>query len=501
MPRSSTRSITGGSARRLTALALLLLVAALPAVPAHAAADGAHADTTADVTDVRLEPMPAGNGVVHASATVSIDGATPPTLGDDYEEVEYLLSGIATTYSGPAQGPAVEASSGNPYVTRVIARFPTKKKDFSGRVFLEPFNTTSGPDRDVIWRQVAPLFQADGDGWVGVSVRATSASQLQQFDAVRYADVSIPSNDIVWDVLRQLGTVVRAGGARSPLGDLRPQHLYMGGYSQSGVDTATFAQSFHDSTRLRNGSPVYDGYFPAAHAATMTPLQTGSALVTEFEEGSLRPVDVPVVDIETQHDSMGWSREVVPGAFYTSQSGASVRRPESNTRSDKYRLFEIAGASHSSGGSANCGGTPSSFPGPMFVRGAMAKLFRWAEHAKAPASAPRIDMEKVDVVSVPRVDDAGNATGGVRSPFVDVPLVHYRVQAGGTGLQCTFSGIEQPLAAEVLASRYGDVDGYMTEFGKRLDATIKRGDLLKSDRAAILESARTKAATLLPAGG
>jgi hypothetical protein len=89
----------------------------------------------------------------------------------------------------------------------------------------------------------------------------------------------------------------------------------------------------------------------------------------------------------------------------------------------------------------------------------------------------------------------------VRSPFVDVPLVRYQVQAGGIGLQCTFSGLEQPLAAEVLASRYGDVDGYLTEFTKSLDATIKRGDLLKSDRAAILELARTKAATLLPAGG
>ena len=50
MSRSSTGSVTDARARRLTALAVLLLAAVLPALPAHGAADGALADTTADVT-------------------------------------------------------------------------------------------------------------------------------------------------------------------------------------------------------------------------------------------------------------------------------------------------------------------------------------------------------------------------------------------------------------------------------------------------------------------
>ncbi len=485
-------------ARRLAVGAFAVVaIASAPMVSASAASDGAK-HVTVDVDVVRLAPIPEGNGVARTSAVASSDPAFVPSLADGYREVEYLFSGVASTYSGPATGPAEEASTGNAYTTRLIARLPETPSRFSGRVFLEPFNTTSGPDRDALWRPIAPLLQAEGDAWVGVSVRSSSVDELQEFDAARYADVAIPTNDVVWDLIRQLGTVLRSGGAKSPLPGMRAEHLYLGGYSQSGVDTTTFAQAFHDDTRRRDGSPVFDGYLPAAHAATMTPLQTGTGLITEFDEGQMQPVDVPVVDIETQHDVMGWSREVVPGTFYTSQSGASVRRPDRDSAKDKYRLFEIAGASHSSGG-GDCGGTPSTFPGPMFVRAAAAQLFRWAEDGKAPKPADRIDMEEVDIVSVPRLDDDGNALGGVRSPFVDVPLVEYQVQAGGTGLSCTFSGIEHAIAADDLARRYGDVDTYMDRLTKSLDATVKAGHLLKSDRAEILATTTAKAESLLPA--
>jgi hypothetical protein len=136
----------------------------------------------------------------------------------------------------------------------------------------------------------------------------------------------------------------------------------------------------------------------------------------------------------------------------------------------------------------------------MFVRAAAAQLFRWAEKDTAPRSAPRIEMETIDIVSKPRVDEHGHALGGVRSPFVDVPLVQYQVQAGGVSLGCTFSGIERPLGADVLASLYGDADEYMAQFTKSLDATIKAGFLLKADRAQILDAATEKAESLLPAG-
>jgi len=140
----------------------------------------------------------------------------------------------------------------------------------------------------------------------------------------------------------------------------------------------------------------------------------------------------------------------------------------------------------------------STFPVQPFVRAAAAQLFTWAEKKKAPPRAPRIDMDPVAVVSVPRLDEHGNAEGGVRSPFVDVPLVRYEVQSS-PGF-CIFAGRETPLPPDVLASRYGDVDTYVDEFTKSLATTIDAGHLLKMDRAEILDAATAKAESLLPAG-
>jgi hypothetical protein len=486
---------------RLVAGALVLMTfsaAIQSATPAWAGGSGTEPGATVDISETRLAPIPVGNGVPHATATVAATPTTPP-LASDYAEVEYLFSGAASTYSGPSTGPAKEASTGNPYVTRVIARYPKDPSAFSGRVFLEPFNTTSGPDRDVIWRLISPLLEANGDAWIGVSVRSTSVGELQRYDPVRYADLSIPVNDLVWDMLRQLGAVVRRGGKQSPLHRLDVEHLYMGGYSQSGVDTATFAQAFHDRTRTADGAPIFDGYLPASHAATMTPLQSGSGLIVKFETGKMQPVRVPVFDFETQNDVQGWAAQVTPTFTYTNRSGASVRRPDRNSATDKYRLFEIAGAPHSSS-AQECDGPPSTFPNRFFVRAAAAQLFAWVEKGVVPRKAPRIEMATVGVVSVPKVDEYGNAVGGVRSPFVDVPLTHYEVQST-PGVFCVFAGKETPLPADVLVSRYHDAPSYLREFTKSLDATIDAGALLKRDRAEIVEAQTAKAESLLPHAG
>ena len=117
------------------------------------------------------------------------------------------------------------ASSGHRYVTRVLARYPKQLARFSGRVVIEPFNTTYGVDRDALWLHVAPLLQAQGDAWIGISVRAWSSEELKRRDPVRYADVDIGSNDLVWDLLRAIGTLVKQGDEHSPLRNLPPARV------------------------------------------------------------------------------------------------------------------------------------------------------------------------------------------------------------------------------------------------------------------------------------
>ena len=244
-----------------------------------------------DLSSTDVAEVPGGGGVAATSAVDArpFDGAELPALAAGYVETELLLSGSASTYSGPATGPATRGVDRHQYVTRVLVRAPADPARFSGRVWMEPFNTSGGSDADVIWASVGTMLENEGDAWVGVTVRASSVAPLQEFDPIRYADLVIPSNDVEWDIIRHLGGLLRDGADRSPLEGRSIDHLYLAGYSQSGVDVATFASAFNDVTRLSDGSAVFAGYLPAAHAASMTPLQPGDSALPSFEFDRDRP--------------------------------------------------------------------------------------------------------------------------------------------------------------------------------------------------------------------
>jgi len=434
----------------------------------------------------QLREMPPGAGVAETSATrpPSEFDETLPAFSDDYAEVEYLLCGVASTYTGPATGPATVASGGHRYVTRVLARYPKRPERFSGRVLVEPFNTTYGVDRDALWLHVGPLLQEQGDAWVGISERAWSAGELKRRDPLRYADIDIGSNDLAWDVLRGIGTVLKQGGKHSPLCHLPVRHVYLGGYSQSGVDTATFAATFGALTRTADDRPGYDGFFPACHAASLTPLAVGDGL-PRFEYAPMPSAGAPVIEVQPQSDVEGFAVDefVNPGS-------ASVRRADGDAPHDRFRLYEVAGAPHA-GKIAGCEGS-SSFPMAAFVRAALRGLFRWAEDDVAPPTAPRIALRVDDVVAEAAVDRFGNAIGGVPAPFLAVPLARYEAHST-PGPLCKLAGRETPLPPDVLADRYGDAQTYLAEFTASLDATIRAGFLLEQDRAELLEAQAAKA--------
>ena len=428
----------------------------------------------------QLLAMPAGVSQTSATRPPSEFDDALPAFAPHYIEGEYLLAGTANCYAGPATGPAAVVSGGHSYVTRVLTRYPKDPSRFSGRVVVEPFNTTYGVDRDALWLHAAGLLQAQGDAWVGISVRAWSSEELKRRDPRRYADVDIPSNDLVWDLLRAIGMLVKQGGRHSPLGELPVRHAYLGGYSQSAVDTATFAAAF---------GAVYDGYFPASHAASLTPLAVGEGL-PRFEYAPMPPAGAPVIEIQPQSDVEGFGFEefVNPGS-------ASVRREDSDTAGDRFRLYEIAGAPHAAK-IIGCDGDGSSFPMSAFVRAALRNLFRWAEDDIAPPRAPRIALrvgtETGQVVAEAAVDRFGNAIGGVPSPFLDVPIARYEAHST-PGPLCALAGREVPLPCEVLAERYGDVHTYLAEFTISLDEIVAAGFLLQDDRAALLEAQTAKA--------
>ena len=184
---------------------------------------------------LRIERMGgAGEAAIAPRGTGALAVVPQPPAG--YRTVEFLVRGTATTYTGPPTEPATATGHRSSFSTRVLFRFPEQPDRFSGRVFLEPFNTSrNGVDADIVWGQLEPLLTSNGDAWLGVTVRSSAAAQLRRFDGERYDVVDLATNDLEWDILRQIGLAVKEGD-----NDLVPtghsvDHLYMVGYSQSGV--------------------------------------------------------------------------------------------------------------------------------------------------------------------------------------------------------------------------------------------------------------------------
>jgi hypothetical protein len=105
-----------------------------------------------------------------------------------------------------------------------------------------------------------------------------------------------------------------------------------------------------------------------------------------------------------------------------------------------------------------------------------------------------MDMYVGNDGSLMMLDDVGNPKGGIRNPFVDVPVA--KIVAGnrakgpvadltrltpgqlpplGPGLLCTLSGWVQPLSADQLKKRYGTSANFRKQFETKLNEAEKAG--------------------------
>ena len=352
---------------------------------------------------------------------------------------------------------------------------------------VEPFNTSGSGDSDAAWGMIGTRLLENGDAWVGVTVRNSSATSLAQADAARYASMSIPTNGQTWDMLSQLARLLRSGAKESPLASLPVKRLYMSGYSQSAIDTTTYASAINPLARKAGGGYLYDGFLLMARAASTTPLDPGAAFLPTFEILPVGKGTSPIIDVESQGDVQGFTTPV-----YASAGAASVRRADSDAPKDRFRLYEISGGSHVGKSSSPCDHQGTTFPLRYFERAALVEPVRLGRTRHHPTRAARIKTTTIGPVSTFALDEDGNVVGGVRSPYLDVPLSRYE----GTdtpGPLCTLTGVETPLDAATLRSRYTDVDGYMKQFTASLNQAIKARVLLADDRAAMLSAARTAA--------
>jgi hypothetical protein len=355
-----------------------------------------------------------------------------------YVVAEYFVSGTA---------------SGKPYTTRILVRRPDNPRRFSGVVVAEPMHASGNS-----WMFYFTRIYMMRHGHISVEIapqKAGTEATIVPSNPQRYAAISLPDAAQANEILAQVGALLKSNGPTSPLSGLPVRRLIMMGTSQSAGTLRGYLPA-HAAWRMPGGTPIFDGFLATSTAGMPIPT-----------------IDVPLIQVATQ-------TEVHNGAA----KGSAYRRDDGDAPGDQFRLYEIAGMPHNdSRESPTYRPDPCKMPVTRFPVGAMmavalAHTIAWADKGTAPPRAERIVVENGALA----LDEHGNARGGVRNTYVDVPVAKYGVPNNadpkpGTrdDFYCGIAGYETPLAGDRLHALHTDAATYRRKVKQRLDELTKAG--------------------------
>ncbi len=484
-------------------------------------------------TKIKIMPLPVVIGPIPVTETSYPFNAAKRTNQDlaksGYVEEEFFISGLANVYDFDAESKVIIKTENAPYANRILVRRPDSAKNFSGTVVVELLNPSGMYDLDSQWSFSRRYFMSSNDVWIGVTSKPITVEALKFFDAKRYstlswanplpADKTFPNlvsdyndtkpeteNGLVWDIISQVGALLKSD--ESPLKGFSVKIVLMTGYSQTGGYVVTYINFIRplDSAKLANGKPVYDGYLIGDNDAVASMLNQCS---TSFAPGDpciiIKPSTEPVISIVSQ-STIGVS--------------LAVRRPDSDSLSDRYRRYEVPGACHigqretalwpvnediAKAGGVVRGEEPlcdetkiygmSDFPFEYFMNGAFANLKSWILTGKAPANAPLMKTKSVAGVPFPaaKTDKYGNAIGGLRSPYVDVPVATYFGSSNHVDPSfrqvCFLFGYKVQFKKEILDKLYPNRGIYIKKVKKSVAELVKNRLITNDDGEKIIEEA------------
>ncbi|MBV9451697.1 MAG: hypothetical protein JO345_38000 [Streptosporangiaceae bacterium] len=461
-------------------------------------------------------PVPEIIGPVPETASSYPFGRPPFSLAAyGYEEQEFFVKGAANVYDYDSSGNVVIRYRDVPYETRIVVYRPVDPARFSGTVLTEILNMTNNYDFPVIWAATHNEIMADSDVYVGVTSSPNAIAALQKFDPVRYRDLSMaaPAGDacaspglnstaateggLVWDMLSQVGAAFASHGRDNPLGGIhRPVRDYLSGYSQSGGYLLRYLNVINPVAH------VYDGFLLGSGVGAPELGKCGRVIPQDSPLNVVRPTPQPVLTVNSQTDFRGFG----------AGTDAVLPRPDSDTPADKYRLWQVPGSSHNwnylnwfhpspadlakIGGAIpayNCDITPGlsgNFPQQYPLDSALADLDTWARQGVAPPSASRIE---IDAQGNTVLDHYGNAVGGMRTPFVDVPVATYYPSSTSdnpaAAFGCRLYGHVVPLPAATLSQLYPNHITYVTDVYNDTEKLVTERFLTRTDATVIEDAA------------
>ena len=438
-----------------------------------------------------------------------------------YAAEEFFISGTATSYTPTTELGRdgrwnVTPSGTAEYTTRMVVLTPTDPAgcpNFNGTVLVEWLNVSGGIDAPAVWMMAHREILRAGYAYVAVSAQRVGVEggasllgadmSLKSQHPQRYAALCHPGDEYSYDIFSQTGELIRTG----TLGDLRVQHVVAVGESQSAMFLTTYVNAV-DPLAQR-----YDGFLVHSRFGSAAPLD-GTSIFDESQDGLPDAVAfrtdlrVPVVTIITETDLFGGPRD---GYYF-------ARQPDNQC----LRVWEIAGAAHADNytiqvapidsGSAPLDAIVAAYaPTNMLmgqqlghyinfapqhhyvVQAALAALDTWVRTGEPAPTAPPIEVCEGDRPR-PVLDPNGLARGGVRTPWVDVPIARTSGLPGSgadeQSIMAAIFGSGEPFDAPTLRRLYpGGAGQYLDGFTAALDGAIRSGFILPVDRAEILQLA------------
>jgi hypothetical protein len=212
---------------------------------------------------------------------------------------------------------------------------------------------------------------------------------------------------------------------------------------------------------------------------------------------TIQPLDVPVIELLSEGEA---------------ETNVASRRADSDVPGNRYRLYEVAGTSHMTAHDAGPLALPvleepSDFPVDMLVGGALLNLRRWVVDGVEPPRAERLVVlpDRAagrcglrDEARPLRRDEHDNAVGGVRTPWVDVPIASYyphstprpsvtptSVGPGGRRLApedvADLMGCMTRFPADKLRALYGTKERYRERFVEKLERLVEQRWIAAAD--------------------
>jgi hypothetical protein len=432
-----------------------------------------------------------------------------------YVAEEFFISGTASSYSSAAKlSPdgrwSVTPSDAADFTTRIVALTPADRARFNGTVLVEWLNVSGGIDAPAVWMMAHREMIRAGYGYVAVSAQRVGIEgganmmgidmSLKSQDPERYSSLHHPGDAYSYDMFSQAGGLVRDGQRNDILRGLRAEHIIAVGESQSALFLTTYINAVDPLAQVYDGFLVHSRFGPAA------PLDGGSIFDASENNTSqavaFRPdLRVPVLTIITETDLFGGPR----------QGYHSARQPDNQ----RLRVWEVAGTAHADNytiqvapidtGSAALTDIVAAYAPTDVLMGqqldhcinfapqhhyvlqaALSQLGDWVHTGRPAPSAVPIELSDAQ----PVLDAKGLVQGGVRTPWVDVPIARTSGAGGNESAMSSIFGSGEPFDAAIVRRLYpGGAADYLERFTASLDSAIQSGFILAADREEILQLA------------